>query len=324
MRIATIESSGENRGSRRLGLAPGEASDSVIDLTLAAELLQRRDVPTVAAPGDMLKLIEGGSSTLSQLQSLAAAVEHDQSLTSARLARQSVRFRAPIERPGKIICLAGNYREHIAESGFAVPQHSAILTPQLFLKPATTITGDGDDIALNHNNSRVGWEVELAVVIGKRGRNIAAREAFDHVFGYTILNDISERELNAQIPDRTLRERDKFFDWLAGKWFDTFAPCGPWIATKDEIPDPHNLEIKLSINGEIRQQGNTSEMIHRTPEIIAYCSSLMTLEPGDIISTGTPVGAGLGGAATSLHDGDEVVCEIEKIGTLRNRVRCIA
>jgi 2-keto-4-pentenoate hydratase/2-oxohepta-3-ene-1,7-dioic acid hydratase in catechol pathway len=322
MRIATIESGGENRDSRRLGLVCGKVGEAVVDLTLVAERLQRRDVPAVAAPNDMLKLIEGGSGALSQLRSLAAAVEQDLSLTSARLARQSVRFRAPIERPGKIICLAGNYREHIAESGFAVPRDSDTLTPQLFLKPATTINGDGADIALDHNNSRVGWEVELAVVIGKRGRNIAARDAFDYVFGYTILNDISERGLNSQIPNR--RERDKFFDWLAGKWFDTFAPCGPWIVTKDEIPDPHNLEIKLSVNGEVRQQGSTAGMIHRIPEIIAYCSSVMTLGPGDIISTGTPVGAGLGGASTSLSDGDEVVCEIEKIGTLRNRVRVAA
>lgn len=315
MRIATIESGGE----KRLALFYGEANQSVLDLVRAAELLQRH-----SSPNDMLQLIQAGDEALSQLKLLAAAAEQEQTLASARLARPALRFRAPIERPGKLICLAGNYREHIAESGFAVPQAADIITPQLFLKPATTITGDGAEIVLDHNNSRVGWEVELAVIIGKRGRNIAAHAAFDHVFGCTILNDISERALNAQITDRSTRERDKFFDWLAGKWFDTFAPCGPWIVTKDEISDPHNLAIKLSVNGEIRQQGNTGEMIHRIPEIIAYCSSVMTLEPGDIISTGTPVGAGLGGAATSLNDGDEVVCEIEKIGTLRNRVRAAA
>jgi 2,4-didehydro-3-deoxy-L-rhamnonate hydrolase len=324
MRIATIES-GNNK---RLGLSRGEADEFLIDLARAAELLARRDAPAVAVPNEMLQLIQAGDGVLAQLQSLAALVEQDQSLASARLARQSIRYRAPLERPGKLICLAGNYREHIAESGFAVPQHSDIITPQLFLKPATTIIGDGDDIVIGRNNARVGWEVELAVIIGdcggKRGREIEARAAFDHVFGYTILNDISERALNRQIPQRNERERDKFFDWLAGKWFDSFAPCGPWIVTKDEISDPHNLEIKLSVNGEVRQQGNTGEMIHRIPEIIAYCSSVMTLEPGDIISTGTPVGAGLGGAATSLNDGDEVVCEIEKIGALRNRVRAAA
>ncbi|MGE0132842.1 MAG: fumarylacetoacetate hydrolase family protein [Blastocatellales bacterium] len=308
MRLAVIES--DRR--RRLALVSGAENETIFDLTGAAELLSRRGDVAHAAPDDLLKVIQSPDAyaSLSKLATQAARIE-----------RHHVRFRAPIERPGKIICLAGNYREHIAESGFAVPQHSDIITPQLFLKPATTIIGDGDDIVIGANNARVGWEVELAVVIGKRGRDIAARVAFDYVFGYTILNDISERGLNSQIPNRSERERDKFFDWLAGKWFDTFAPCGPWIVTKDEISDPHNLAIKLSVNGEIRQQGNTGEMIHRIPEIIAYCSSVMTLEPGDIISTGTPVGAGLGGASTSLSDGDEVVCEIEKIGVLRNRVR---
>lgn len=316
MRLAVIES--DRR--RRLALVSGAENETILDSTRVAELLSGRSDVEHATPNDLLKVIQSPDAYAS-LARLAAQAMSDNALQAARVERHHVRFRAPIERPGKIICLAGNYREHIAESGFAVPRHSDILTPQLFLKPATTIAGDGDDIVIGIHNARVGWEVELAVVIGKHGRNIAARDADDYIFGYTILNDISERGLNSQIPGRGERERDKFFDWLAGKWFDTFAPCGPWIVTKDKIPDPHNLAIRLSINGEVRQQGATGEMIHHIPEIIAYCSSVMTLEPGDIISTGTPVGAGLGGAATSLNDGDEVVCEIEKIGTLRNRVR---
>jgi 2-keto-4-pentenoate hydratase/2-oxohepta-3-ene-1,7-dioic acid hydratase in catechol pathway len=313
MRIAVYE----KNGARRLGLAPGAAGESIVDLAPAAEAYQLRDLRACAVAGAMTPLIDSSSREYRQLLELAG---QEQTLLKARPER-GVKFRAPLEHPGKIICLAGNYREHIIESGFAAPRHSDIITPQLFLKPTTSIIGDGDDIVIGASNTRVGWEVELAVVICKRGRNISTREAFDHVFGYTIFNDISERGLNSQIPNRSERERDKFFDWLTGKWFDTFAPCGPWIVTKDEIADPHNLEIKLSVNGQIRQQGNTGEMIHRIPEIIAYCSSVMTLEPGDIISTGTPVGAGIGGAETSLRDGDELVCEIEKIGTLRNRVR---
>jgi 2-keto-4-pentenoate hydratase/2-oxohepta-3-ene-1,7-dioic acid hydratase in catechol pathway len=308
---------------RRLGLVCGEENETVFDLSGAAELLSGRSDVAHQTPDDLLKVVQSPDAFAS-IRKLAAMAEEDRSLSPARLSRSKLKFRAPVERPGKIICLAGNYREHIAESGFAAPRASDIITPQLFLKPATTIIGDGDDIVICANNARVGWEVELAVVIGKRGRNIAARDAYDYVFGYTILNDISERRINSQIPNRSERERDKFFDWLAGKWFDTFAPCGPWIVTRDEIADPHNLEIKLSVNDEIRQKGATGEMIHSIPEIIAYCSSVMTLEPGDIISTGTPVGAGLGGASTSLRDGDKVVCEIEKIGTLRNRVRAAA
>ena len=206
------------------------------------------------------------------------------------------------------------------ESGFVAPAQSDVFTQQLFLKPSTAIIGDGDDIVLGSQNNTVGWETELAVVIGKRGRNIQAANAYDHVFGYTILNDVSERRLNSRVENRTKREMDGFLDWLAGKWFDGFAPCGPWIVTRDEIDDPHNLEVKLTVNGQIRQQGNTGDMIFRIPEQIAYISSIMTLEPGDIISTGTPVGAGVGGDS-SLHDGDELICEIEGIGTLRNKVR---
>jgi 2-keto-4-pentenoate hydratase/2-oxohepta-3-ene-1,7-dioic acid hydratase in catechol pathway len=138
-----------------------------------------------------------------------------------------------------------------------------------------------------------------------------------------VLNDISERALHSRVSGRRVREKDPFFDWLAGKWFDGFAPCGPWIVTADEIPDPHALEMRLWVNGLLRQQGHTSEMIFRIPEIIAWASSIMTLEPGDIISTGTPVGAGIGGAA-ALADGDEIVCEIERIGRLANRVRVCA
>jgi 2-keto-4-pentenoate hydratase/2-oxohepta-3-ene-1,7-dioic acid hydratase in catechol pathway len=323
MRIAVFDEGQQ----RRPGLVGGADDEYICDLFKAAELLGDRSDIISSIPSDLAKILESPEA-VSRLEKLSVEVINDRSLKSALLPRNRLRLSAPLERPGKLICLAGNYREHIAESGFAVPAHASLITPQLFLKPASTIVGDGAEIVLGRHNNRVGWEVELAVVIGKhgqkQGRDIAVDEAFDFVFGYTILNDISERGLNAQIPDRSGRERDKFFDWLAGKWFDTFAPCGPWIATKDEIPDPHQLQIKLSVNGQIRQAGNTREMIHRIPEIISYVSTIMTLEPGDIISTGTPVGAGLGGADTSLHDGDEVVCEIEKIGVLRNRVRCVA
>jgi 2-keto-4-pentenoate hydratase/2-oxohepta-3-ene-1,7-dioic acid hydratase in catechol pathway len=233
-----------------------------------------------------------------------------------------VKLEAPIERPGKIICLAGNYRAHITESGYIAPAQTDVFTQQLFLKPATCITGDGDPILFDKQNVMVGWETELAVVIGKRGKHIDPARAYEYVFGYTILNDVSERRLNTRIENRAKREMDGFLDWLAGKWFDSFAPCGPWIVTADEISDPHDLEIKLTVNGQIRQQGNTCDMIFKIPEQLAYMSSIMTLEPGDIISTGTPVGAGVAGDS-SLHDGDELVCKIEHIGSLRNTVRYV-
>jgi len=305
MRIATFEID----GASRLGLVVGEEADGIIDMTAALETAR---VERNAASEDMLGLIRSWNADFAKLVEEAARGQR-------RLVRAQTKLRAPLERPGKLICLAGNYREHIVESGYEAPLESDVITQQLFLKPATAIIGDRDEIVISENNVTVGWETELAIIIGKRGRRIPARAALDHVFGYTILNDISERGLNSRIENRRKRELDRFFDWLAGKWFDGFAPSGPWIVTADEIGDPHNLNIRLWVNDQLRQEGNTRDMIFRIEDQIAYSSSIMTLEPGDIISTGTPVGAGIGGDA-SLQAGDELVCEIEKIGTLRNRV----
>ncbi|HTK38326.1 MAG TPA: fumarylacetoacetate hydrolase family protein [Pyrinomonadaceae bacterium] len=272
------------------------------------------DLTSLASNGwGMISLIE----TNADIERKVAQAESSDQLSDVDLL-------PPVERPGKIICLAGNYRAHIAESGYVEPEKRANFTQQLFLKPSTSLTGHNSEIVLVGQNVRVGWETELAVVIGKGGKDIAVGNALDHVFGYTILNDVSERGLNSQIEDRHLREMDGFCDWLAGKWFDGFAPCGPVLVTKDEVSDPHDLEIKFYLNGELRQHGNTRDMIFNISEQIAYASSIMTLEPGDIISTGTPSGAGLGDKATSLKDGDELVCEIERIGTLKNTVRWAA
>jgi 2-keto-4-pentenoate hydratase/2-oxohepta-3-ene-1,7-dioic acid hydratase in catechol pathway len=313
MKIAVFK----DNGRQRIGVAPKDSSDVFVDVVAAVEILR---LNSSELPDVMSLISSSAASEGLYIQLKQAIVPHDPQLTKARLDTNDLKREAPLSRPGKIICLAGNYRAHIVESGFVAPAQSDVITQQLFLKPATAIIGDGDDIVLGSQNNTVGWETELAVVIGKRGRNIQAANAYEHVFGYTILNDVSERRLNSRVENRTKREMDGFFDWLAGKWFDGFAPSGPWIVTRDEIDDPHNLEIKLTVNGQIRQQGHTGDMIFRIPEQIAYISSIMTLEPGDIISTGTPVGAGVGGDA-SLHDGDEMVCEIEGIGTLRNKVR---
>jgi 2-keto-4-pentenoate hydratase/2-oxohepta-3-ene-1,7-dioic acid hydratase in catechol pathway len=320
MRIATFKRDTEPR----IGIASQDLDGALIDLLAAAELLKRGGGEALDLPRDVMSLIQAASETdggYAQIEKAVTRIAADPSLAQARLDTKNIKLCAPLEHPGKLICLAGNYRAHITESGYTAPQQSDVITQQLFLKPATSIIGDGEEIVLGKNNVSVGWETELAVIIGKRGRNIEASAAYNHIFGYTILNDISERRLNSQIENRRKREMDGFLDWLAGKWFDTFAPCGPWIVTKDEIPDPHNLEIKLTVNGELRQQGNTRDMIFSIPEQINYISSIMTLEPGDIISTGTPAGAGIGGDA-SLHDGDELICEIERIGKLRNKVRC--
>jgi 2-keto-4-pentenoate hydratase/2-oxohepta-3-ene-1,7-dioic acid hydratase in catechol pathway len=306
MRIAAFKYKDEVEGAPRLGLIE---SDSVIDLTASAS---DGGASPPASLSDMVSLIRDFDGLRQRLEELRGA--------GARVGFDRVRLCAPVGRPGKLVCLAGNYREHITESGYVAPAQTDVITQQLFLKPSTCITGDGEEIVVEHHNVTVGWETELAVVIGRRGKHIPAAEAYHYVFGYTILNDVSERGLNSRLEDRRKRELDKFFDWLAGKWFDTFAPCGPWLVTRDEVADPHDLEIRLTVNGELRQRGNTRDMIFSIPEQIAYISSIMTLEPGDIISTGTPAGAGVGGDA-SLRDGDQLVCEIGGIGALRNSVR---
>jgi 2-keto-4-pentenoate hydratase/2-oxohepta-3-ene-1,7-dioic acid hydratase in catechol pathway len=302
VRLATFEINSVSR----IGIVPDDDQSLLIDVSSADGI-----------PPDLLAVVAGGESSRRALARFnlraRAAVDH-----TVRL--DGVRLRPPLSQPGKFLCLAGNYRKHIGESGYEVPVEADVITPQFFLKPSTTLTGPHDDVPITRENVSVGWEVELAVVIGRRGRRIPASTAMDHVFGYTVINDISERGLHSQLSGRRIRENDRFFDWLAGKWFDGFAPCGPWIVTADDVADPHALGIRLWVNGELRQEGSTGEMIFRVPEILEWASSIMTLEPGDIIATGTPVGAGIGGTAV-LADGDEVVCEIDRVGRLVNRVR---
>lgn len=275
------------------------------------------EISDAGVGSDMISLIENDELA----HRIGKYVEENRARSEQVKNLSDISLLPPIRRPGKIVCLAGNYGEHIVESGYIEPGEKARFTQQLFLKPGTSLIGSGSVIELGEQNVRTGWETELAVVIGKRAKNIKAENAYEHVFGYTILNDISERGLNSRIENRHFREMDGFCDWLAGKWFDGFAPCGPWIVTKGEIENPHELEIKFYLNGELRQHGSTGEMIFSIPEQIEYISSIMTLEAGDIISTGTPAGAGLGDERTSLADGDELVSEIEGIGRLTNTVR---
>ena len=183
--------------------------------------------------------------------------------------------------------------------------------------PTTTIVAHEEAIIIPPNGVFTDWEAEIGIVIGKRGKFISADEAYDYVAGYTAVNDVSERELKVK-DSRVDRDGDEWFDWLNGKWFDTFAPVGPCMTTKDEIPDPHNLRIACRVNGETKQDANTGHMIFNCAEIVEFTSTLVTLEPGDIISTGTP--AGVGHPDQKLVDGDVVEVEIEKIGVLRNPV----
>ena len=214
-----------------------------------------------------------------------------------------VRLGAPLCRPSKIICIGLNYAKHAAESGMQLPKE-----PVLFFKATSAIVGPNDDLIIPKGSTKTDWEVELAVVIGKKASYVSQKEAMDHVAGYVLHNDYSEREFQLE------REGQ----WVKGKSCDTFAPLGPFIATKDEIKDPHNLNLWLKVNGEMLQNSNTSDFVFNIPESISYISQFMTLLPGDIISTGTPFGVGLGfDPPRYLKPGDVMELGIEGLGTSR-------
>ena len=213
---------------------------------------------------------------------------------------------APIPNPGKIICLAFNYKDHAMEQGRVAPKDTVIV-----IKPSTTLCGTKSDIACPDFVEKLDYEIELALIIGKRCKNVSIEKAKDYVFGYMICNDVSARDIQF---------KDKQF--TRAKSFDTFAPCGPWVTTSDEIPDPHNLKMITKVNKEIRQDSTTSNMFIQIPDIISQLSKVMTLEAGDIISTGTPAGVALNNPGVEfLKDGDSIEMHIEGLGTIHNTVR---
>ncbi len=242
------------------------------------------------------------------------AISADAIAAAPLLSTKGLRLDAPIRSVPKLLALAGNYRKHIIESGFS-DAGSRLWTPQVFWKPSTSILEPGGKVALRSNNVFFDWEAELAVVIGWRAKDMPVSEAMSCIFGYTIINDLSERKFNAQMEHRDKREFDPFFDWLMGKWFDASAPLGPEIVTTDEINDPHSLPIRLWLNDELMQDSNTSSMIFRIPETIAAISAVLTLEPGDVIAMGTPEGVGFA-RGRALRAGDHLRAEIEGLGVL--------
>ena len=229
----------------------------------------------------------------------------------------SLHLAAPIPRPGKLLALAGNYGEHLRESGHEWAAKD-LSTPRVFMKPGTAVTGPFDPIIYPANGNHIDWEGEFGVVIGKTARFVKARDAMQYVAGYTVIDDVSERSLKVETT-RTDRDGDKWFDWLNGKWFDSFAPMGPALVLKDEVPDPHKLALRTRVNGELKQNASTGQMIFSVAELIEWASRWMTLEPGDVIATGTPSGVG-SASGTFLKPGDVVEIEIERIGTIRNTV----
>ena len=229
-----------------------------------------------------------------------------------------IRLLVPVPRPAKLLLLAGNYADHIAERGGVAAERDQTF-PYVFWKPpTTTLTNPGDPIVIPRSSpDHVDWECELAVVIGRTCRDIDESEAIQYVAGYTVVNDISDRKFTPN-PSRKPRERDKFFDWLHGKWHDTFCPMGPCLLSA-EGADPGSMAVELRVNGEVKQSSTTAKMIFPVGAVIAFLSRFVTLEPGDIISTGTPSGVG-SATGTYLKPGDVVRASVGGIGTLENPV----
>jgi len=278
-------------GRARPGVVSGER---VIDLAAAG-------LP-VGPHGDLLEIIRGGDTTLARVR---AALDDGKGQAHALSA---VKLMAPVIAPSKIVAIGLNYIDHCKEANLPVPPE-----PVVFSKFPGSVAGPYDDLTWPRAVSKeVDYEVELGVVIGKVALNVPESKALDYVFGYTVVNDVSARDqqfANAK-------------QWDRGKSFDTFCPYGPYIVTRDEIPDPHVLQVRTILNGKEMQNSNTKNLIFNVNQIIAYVSEGTTLLPGDLIPTGTPFGVGFSRKPpVFLQDGDECVCEVEKIGAIRNRIR---
>jgi acylpyruvate hydrolase len=316
----------------RVGVIVG---DEIVDVRAAWEAVKNRQGPrslysepkfkdaartlvaSGSAPRDMVGVLAREEAWLKALGVATKALARDSSRLAAgkkpaapsgsqlRLPLSAVRLRPPIARPGKITCVGLNYADHAREGGKEPPA-----APIFFLKSANTVIGPNDPILLPPNSQKVDYEAELAVVLGNPGRDIPEDKAYQHVAGYMILNDVSARDM--QFGDN---------QWFRGKSCDTFAPTGPWIVTRDELSDPHNLAISLTLNGATMQDSNTSNLIFRVPYLVSYLSQSLTWETGDIISTGTPPGVGIHRQPpVLLKPGDRVSITVERVGTLTNPV----
>jgi len=263
-------------------------------------------------PADIKELLQYGGAALRQLAERA-----ENATVTARL--EDVRLLAPIPRPGKLIALAGNYAEHIKEAGLKLglsdsPRQTTV--PRPFLMPATAVIGPEQPIPWPSYSETIDYELELALVIGRPAKCVSAIQAHEVIAGYTIVNDVSARTVTFA-KGRAARPWDEFYDWLAGKWADGFCPMGPYLVTTDEVEDVQSLHMVLTVNGQVRQKANTSQMIYPVADIVSFLSHLMTLEIGDVIATGTPAGVGLA-SGRYLQSGDVIAGSIEKLGTLRN------
>ncbi|MEM7774196.1 MAG: fumarylacetoacetate hydrolase family protein [Pseudomonadota bacterium] len=309
MRFATFQS------GKRAVPAVVLADDRLLDIPAGGVAAIEADLLPSGAqlPASVLDIVQGGLPMLTVCRRL---IEHaDHPALAPHVVSKTAELLAPIPRPAKnVFCVGKNYRAHISEG--SVAQGIADVVPEspvFFTKPPTAVIGPDEAILRQPDiTEKLDYEVELAVVIGRRGRNIPAGDALDYIFGFTIINDISARDI----------QRQHGGQYFKGKGLDGSCPMGPYIVTRDEIANVDDLRIALTVNGEIRQDGNTRDMIFSIPEQIAALSRGMTLEPGDLIATGTPSGVGYAMEPPQfLQHGDEVTCEVEGIGVLRNPVK---
>jgi len=257
-------------------------------------------ITSIAGAGfdSVIAVIAGGAAALDRVRDYLKTAPPSEDAAAIRLL-------APIPKPPKIICIGLNYRDHAAESNMAIPE-----VPTVFAKFPTAVTGPGHPVVLPRNSVKPDYEAEFVVVIGKGGRHIPEEQWQDHVFGYTMMNDVSARDFQMATSQ-----------WMMGKTFDTFAPFGPTVVTADEVPDPHALAISLTLSGQTMQSSSTANLIFRIPRLIAHLSSVFTLEPGDIIATGTPAGVGFARKPPRwLKPGDEMIVRVEGLGELINPV----
>src|SRR2546426_9659940 len=312
MRLVTYQYEGQSRIGAQLDA-------DVIDLNrayhAAIQHIGNADELAVAGmrvPSDMVDLLKGGDSSLKAAQKALDFVRsqlkgNDNALKQHGIvyAIDSVSLLQPVLRPGKVICLGLNYRDHAKEVGMAIPEY-----PVLFHKVAGSLIGHNQPVVVPRTSSKIDFEGELAIIIGRRGKYIAEHEALSYIAGYTIGNDVSARDLQFRTSQ-----------WTTGKMLDTFGPLGPALVTRDEVADPNQLAIKTTLNGQVMQEGNTADMIFRVPFIVSYISEIATLEPGDVILTGTP--PGIGNTRTPqvfMKPGDTITVEIEHVGKLTNPV----
>jgi len=287
MKLVTFASNGRARVG---ALRSSQQADEVVDLHLADPRL----------PADMIAFLKAGKRGLALVQEVVAKAP-----AHAIFPRAQIVLKAPIRRPGKIVCIGQNYLEHARESNAARPPF-----PIIFAKYANSVIGPGDPIVIPTAVQKPDYEAELAVVIGRRARNVSEADALDYVGGYTALNDVSARDWQSRTGQ-----------WTIGKTPDTFCPMGPVLVTADEIPDPQTLHVRTVIGDEVLQSGYTGDMIFTVAYLIADMTRVMTLEPGDVIATGTP--SGIGAARTPprwLAPGDTVRVEVERVGVLENPV----